>query len=34
MFGSVKLLDSISEEDMENMVYQSMIEMQKIEEEN
>ena len=33
LFGSVKILDSISEEDMENMVYQCMIDMQKVKEE-
>ena len=33
LFGSVKLLDSISEEDIENMVYKCMVEMKKAEEE-
>lgn len=31
LFGSVKLLDSISEEDIENMVYKCMVEMIKAE---
>lgn len=33
LFGSVKLLDSISEEDIENMVYKCMVEKKKAEEE-
>lgn len=33
LFGSVKLLDSISEEDIENMVYKCMVEMKKAKEE-
>ena len=33
LFGSVKLLDSISEEDIENMVYKCMVEMKKADEE-